>query len=149
FDIYRTLSGSTLYDSAGNALVNAVPQANPSGALERYIRLLDHSSTPTPNTSGNDYLAGGPGDDRLFGELGDDTIQGDGSILAKYKGGAPVSAVRDASGNLIVNPSFEAATDGDDYIEGGGGNDVIFGGLGQDDIIGGSSNLFGLTTPGL
>ena len=39
-----------------------------------------------------------------------------------------------------------AATDGDDYIEGGGGNDVIFGNLGQDDIIGGSSSLFSLTT---
>ncbi len=36
-------------------------------------------------------------------------------------------------------PSTEAATDGDDYIEGNGGNDVIFGNLGQDDIIGGSS----------
>ena len=44
-------------------------------------------------------------------------------------------------------PAVEAATDGDDYIEGGGGNDVIFGGLGQDDIIGGSSDLFGLTRP--
>ncbi|HTE37397.1 MAG TPA: hypothetical protein VK630_12710, partial [Reyranella sp.] len=44
-------------------------------------------------------------------------------------------------------PSAEAATDGDDYIEGNGGNDVIFGNLGQDDIIGGSSNLFSLANP--
>src|SRR5205807_923621 len=58
----------------------------------------------------------------------------------------PAGAYRDAGGNLIVNPSFEAATDGDDYIEGGGGNDVIFGDLGQDDIIGGSSDLFSLST---
>ena len=49
------------------------------------------------------------------------------------------------SGALTVNPSFEGAGDGNDYIEGGGGNDVIFGGLGQDDIIGGSSDLYGLT----
>jgi len=42
-------------------------------------------------------------------------------------------------------PSFEASTDGDDYIEGNGGNDVIFGNLGQDDIIGGSSDLYNLT----
>jgi Ca2+-binding RTX toxin-like protein len=48
------------------------------------------------------------------------------------------------SGDLTVNPSFEGAGDGNDYIEGGGGNDVIFGGLGQDNIIGGSSDLFGL-----
>ena len=40
--------------------------------------------------------------------------------------------------------SSEAATDGDDYIEGGVDTDVIFGDLGQNDIIGGSSNQFGL-----
>jgi Ca2+-binding RTX toxin-like protein len=40
--------------------------------------------------------------------------------------------------------SFEAASDGDDYIEGGSGNSVIFGNLGQNDIIGGNSNMFGL-----
>ena len=45
---------------------------------------------------------------------------------------------------LIVNPSFEAETDGDDYIEGNAGSDVIFGTLGQDDMIGGSSDLFSL-----
>ena len=41
------------------------------------------------------------------------------------------------------------ASDGDDYIEGGGGDDLIFGNLGQDDIVGGSSSLFGLTSPEL
>ena len=49
------------------------------------------------------------------------------------------------AGTLTVNPTFEGAGDGNDYIEGGGGNDVVFGGLGQDDIIGGSSDLYGLT----
>src|SRR5678815_5013515 len=38
----------------------------------------------------------------------------------------------------------EAASDGDDYMEGNGGNDLMYGGLGQDDMIGGSSALFGL-----
>ena len=53
-----------------------------------------------------------------------------------------------ALGALHVNPSFEAPTDGNNYIEGGGGaNTVIFGGTGQNDIIGGNSNLFSLTTP--
>src|SRR5262249_53272462 len=73
-------------------------------------------------------------------------IQGDGSI-ASALAGSPVGAFRDATGALVVNPSFEAATDGDDYIEGGGGNNVIFGGLGQGDIIGGNSDLFSLKTP--
>src|SRR5207248_504463 len=50
-------------------------------------------------------------------------------------------------GDLRVRSSFEAVSDGDDYIEGNGGNDVIFGNLGQDDIIGGSSDLFALTLP--
>ena len=44
----------------------------------------------------------------------------------------------------MLHASFEAGTDGDDYIEAGGGSDVVFGGLGQDDIIGGSSELFTL-----
>ena len=55
-----------------------------------------------------------------------------------------VKASRDSDQLLDVIPSFELATDGDDYIEGNGGADVIFGNLGQDDIIGGSSMLFGL-----
>jgi hypothetical protein len=44
-----------------------------------------------------------------------------------------------------VYPSFEAPTDGDSYIEGGGGDDVVFGNLGQNDIVGGSSSFFSLT----
>jgi Ca2+-binding RTX toxin-like protein len=54
---------------------------------------------------------------------------------------------RDEDGLLVINPSFSAETDGDDYIEGGPGSDTIFGNLGQDDIIGGSSSLFGLDDP--
>jgi len=48
-----------------------------------------------------------------------------------------------------ASASFEAAGDGDDYIEGNSGDDVIFGNLGQDDIIGGSSSLFSLIGPDL
>ncbi|HSC16539.1 MAG TPA: hypothetical protein VLI71_15540 [Gammaproteobacteria bacterium] len=57
---------------------------------------------------------------------------------------SPVGADRDAAGYLVVTPSVELASDGDDYIEGNGGADTIFGNLGQDDIVGGSSALFGL-----
>src|SRR5439155_17302615 len=84
------------------------------------------------NSFGNDYIAGGGGSDEIFAQLGNDTVQGDGSITS----GAGAS--RDANNNLILTPSAEAATDGDDYIEGGCGNDTIFGGLGRGDIIGGS-----------
>jgi Ca2+-binding RTX toxin-like protein len=72
-------------------------------------------------------------------------IQGDGSVESRLAG-APVYAYRDADNELQLNPSFEADTDGDDYIEGGGGSDVVFAGLGQDDVVGGSSSLFGLDT---
>lgn len=123
---------------------------------------------------GDDYIAGGAGHDMIFGQLGDDTIQGDGSIesavgpetvmvnriVTVQDDLTPVYARRVQEGTmwlaprvqvprkvLEINFSFEAATDGDDYIEGGGGNDTIFGGLGQDDIIGGSSSLFTLVTP--
>ena len=99
----------------------------------------------------------------IFGGLGNDTIQGDGSIdlvsagsaSACTAGGHPgsatvasrVGACKDASYNMLLNPSVDSSSDGDDYIEGGGGDDVIFGNQGQDDIVGGSSNFFGLTTP--
>ena len=91
---------------------------------------------------GNDYLAGGAHDDTIFGQLGADVIQGDGSI------DLTVGASRPA-GDLVLLPSAEAASDGDDYIEGGGGVDVVFGNLGRDDIIGGSSSLFSLDAKNL
>ena len=60
----------------------------------------------------------------------------------------PHAGAGDPTAPLTIRPSVDnRATDGDDYIEGGGGNDVIFGNLGQDDIVGGSSDLFSLTTP--
>lgn len=109
---------------------------------------------------GDDYIAGGADDDMIFGQLGDDVVQGDGSIesaiaVSSVLVGASRGAASDlqltpdfttkALGALTVVPSFEAATDGDDYIEGNGGIDTIFGNLGQDDIVGGSSSLFSLT----
>ena len=87
-------------------------------------------------------------------------IQGDGGI-EDADGGSATSAPRaarrlrrdstggvsDPIGPLTVVASFEAGTDGEDYVEGGGGNDVIMGGLGQDDLVGGSSAHFNLVTP--
>ena len=121
---------------------------------------------------GNDYIAGGQGDDTLLGELGADVIQGDGSIdFVAYRSTydaagkvvttnavgsrGRVGASRGAdgtfddgssTGTLTWYASFDRpATDGHDYIEGGGGNDVLYGNQGQDDIVGGSSDFFGKT----
>jgi len=106
---------------------------------------------------GNDQLAGGQKHDLLFGQLGDDVIQGDGGMESAFAAASHAGASRtpdgavgtvvDLIGDLDVVPSFEAVTDGEDYIEGGGGNDIVFGGLGQDDILGGSSDFFSLTNP--
>ena len=126
---------------------------------------------------GNDYIAGGPANDLLFGQLGNDTIQGDGGIARAFArtvdnagetalsttvvtvhssasrspdgctGTPGTNLVCDYVGDIDIVPSFEALTDGEDYIEGNGGNDIVFGGLGQDDILGGSSDFFSLTTP--
>ena len=85
---------------------------------------------------GNDYLAGGANNDLLFGQMGDDVVQGDGGIESAFAGTSHVGASRtpdgcagvagvslvcDYVGDLDIVPSFEAAGDGEDYIEGNGG----------------------------
>jgi Ca2+-binding RTX toxin-like protein len=142
----RVLTGAKLYDGAGQVLIDRNAQfVDPDNiaAWANWVITLDAGLT---GLFGNDYLAGGQNNDKIFGQRGNDTIQGDGSIdSALLATPAPVGAFRDASNLLVVMPSVEAATDGDDYIEGGGENDVVFGNLGQDDIIGGNSNQHGLT----
>ncbi|KAA5541791.1 hypothetical protein FYK55_16405 [Roseiconus nitratireducens] len=166
----RVLQGTQIYGTTAgndglslvNELVDGVPQfIDPRGGTQYHIRLIDHSDTveaSRPEWFGNDYIAGGGGDDELFGQLGHDVIQGDGKIGTDPRtdlsviafDGAPTTfgAFRDGTvddeSSLIISPSLELASDGDDYIEGNGGQDVLFGNLGQDDLIGGSSNLFGL-----
>ena len=154
----RVLIGSVIYGESIQAGTDAIAQVtdasqpNPTGVKSRVIELFDHSDTPAPGTHGNDYLAGGPDNDLIFGQLGDDVVQGDGAVddgalpfnASTYVPGMrmDVGAAR-LNGLLVVSPSVEATSDGDDYIEGNGGNDVIFGNLGQDDIVGGSSSLYG------
>jgi Ca2+-binding RTX toxin-like protein len=150
---FRALAGTVIYDANGLPRVSGPfaqsIQPVPGGRPAWSDWTMTFDQTLTASHFGDDYIAGGAGNDEIFGQLGNDTIQGDGSIDLSMTNGKRVSALRDASNLLLINPSFEAATDGDDYIEGNGGNDVIFGNLGQDDIIGGSSNLFSLSTPAL
>ncbi|MCH5377199.1 MAG: hypothetical protein JJ992_24820, partial [Planctomycetes bacterium] len=161
---FQSLIGTQIYSTSASNLAGvdqvdgtARDYRNPDGSsppgwASWQIQELFHTTaiqTANDNSFGDDYLAGGAGDDMIFGQLGNDTIQGDGSIEFASAGNfaalnTRVGAARDASNTLLLNPSFEAATDGDDYVEGNGGNDVIFGGLGQDDLIGGSSDLFAL-----
>ncbi|MGB7818284.1 MAG: Calx-beta domain-containing protein, partial [Ornithinibacter sp.] len=188
----RALVGSTIYGTDiaggtdGHALVTETWQNDPMGGTQYSITLLDHSDDieqipddPALRLWGDDYLAGGAGDDEIFGQLGRDVIQGDGQVdsyrdaagtmhylvfVASTYGttaagprpellpdgptGTRIGAWRLAdqslADTLVVHPSIERATDGDDYIEGNGGADTIFGNLGQDDIVGDSSDLYGL-----
>ncbi|HEX5279640.1 MAG TPA: hypothetical protein VFW28_06150 [Micropepsaceae bacterium] len=186
---FQTLQGTQIYSTAtatdGQDLADGAPQLDPRGNLEPrlhftygpswgdyQITLVGHSDSAQNFTSytGNDYIAGGQGDDSIFGELGNDVVQGDGSIdFVAYQN------TYDANGNVVVNSNLRGrvgasrgadgtfdggastglltwyasydspSADGNDYIEGGGGSDVIFGNQGQDDIIGGSSDLFAKT----
>ena len=165
-DLDAALGAGATYDNSGVLLVLAVAQnyldrsVAPTFWQEYDVRQLWHDLTiqagsdgvAGPNSFGGDYIAGGGGDDQIFGQLGNDVIQGDGDIDARPDG-VKVGVERvldtgvpylDPLGLLVIHESFEAVTDGDDYIEAGGGADMVFGGLGQDDVIGGSSSLFTL-----
>src|SRR5262249_43755090 len=107
---------------------------------------------------GNDYIAGGGGDDEIFGQLGNDVIQGDGSIdITNFQSQLPdellaswldntstvasgvvgannvafrdlVGAGRDNLNNLYVHPSVDNP--------GTDGDDYIEGGPGVDTVFG-------------
>ncbi|MGY3658239.1 hypothetical protein [Bradyrhizobium sp. USDA 376] len=158
-----------------NGLPQADPRGHGSWG-DYLITLFDHGNTTVlapAGSYGNDYIAGGAADDMIFGEMGNDVAQGDGSIeyvshtlIDNGDGTAGYSTAiggrvgvlnvaaniagnpfRDATNALFLRPSFDGASDGQDYIEGGGDNDILFGNQNQDDLIGGSSDLFSLNTP--
>jgi hypothetical protein len=105
--------------------------------------------------TGNTFTGGAPVSVQIFAPgnvpLGTVTAQAGTSPVYAFRGPsiqllvAPGQTTT-ALGALYVQASTEAASDGNDYIEGGAGNDTVFGGLGQDDIVGGSSDMFSLTT---
>src|SRR5205823_14234924 len=71
--VARQLAGSTIYDANDQALVTSTFRLNPDGVEGRDITLFDQSfaiESGAPYLFGDDYLAGGPGDDVIFGELG-------------------------------------------------------------------------------
>ena len=71
-----------------------------SGHAEYVIHLLDHSDdiqANRPELFGNDYIAGGAGEDEIFGQLGNDVIQGDGTIGVGWL---------DAAGSLLDQAGY-------------------------------------------
>jgi hypothetical protein len=68
---------------AGQDQTNGVAQLDPRGHAawgDYKITLFDMGKTTPQNSFGNDYIAGGAGDNEIFGEMGSDVVQGAGSI---------------------------------------------------------------------
>src|SRR5262249_11905754 len=158
---FRALGGTQIYDTstntnAGAALVTTVSQVDPHASTfwgDLRISLND-------SNAGDDYIAGGGGDDEIFGQLGNDVIQGDGSIDITFGAQLPagltanwvdntstvasgvvgknnvdfrnlVGAGRDNLNNLYVHASV------DNYAGAGtDGDDYIEGGPGVDTVFG-------------
>ncbi len=84
-DFPTMCGGSWNQDNSGQLLVDGTPRPyrDPDGApwwAEYDVANLYHDfdadlGTKWAATFGNDYLAGGEGNDLVFGELGDDVIQ--------------------------------------------------------------------------
>lgn len=97
--------------------------------------------------NGNDRIQGGFGNDRLFGGTGNDTIRGqsgrdllDGGDGDDYLIGGPnADRLRGKDGNdsMLGDAQVPAASDGNDFMNGGPGNDAMAGGGGDDDMRGG------------
>ena len=84
-----------------DSLTTDIWQNDPSGITQFHIMLLDHSAdieANHPELFGNDFIAGGAGEDEIFGQLGDDIIQGDGTIGL----GANLPTRMDYADNLAV-----------------------------------------------
>jgi VCBS repeat-containing protein len=90
---------------------------------------------------GQDYIAGGVGDDTLFGEAGNDRILvGEGDNTGYGGSGNDQLAGRSGSDTLV-------GQDGNDALQGGSGSDVLIGddlddvnASGNDELVGGNGN---------
>src|SRR5205085_4860469 len=79
--LFRSLTGSVIYDTTTGASQAAGSQVDPQGAnwwSDFQITLIELIGATGP--FGNDYVAGGAGNDVIFGGNGDDVIQGDSSV---------------------------------------------------------------------
>lgn len=86
---------------------------------------------------GDDYINGGGGSDVLEGGSGDDTIEGDARL---YWGAVHSDSAADDVLKAAVSAPYQAYTENNDHIDGGGGQDLLIGGHGADVIYGGMEN---------
>jgi Ca2+-binding RTX toxin-like protein len=107
-----------------------------SGHAEYHIELLDHSDdiqAHRPELFGDDYIAGGAGEDEIFGQLGNDVIQGDGTVgvaagteFARNLAAAQLSLTR-SDGTLVDIAGFTAYGAYRDGASGGAAGDLAIG----------------------
>ncbi len=149
---FRALTADAIYTTTNSTIdanIGAEWQSDPADAIGRDIELVDHADTTAIGLYGADVMAGGADSDVMFGQLANDLMQGDGFIGADDGNAETITYLVTVEDDVDPDEDLyfnipEAASDGDDYMEGSGDDDLMFGGLGQDDIIGGNSALFGL-----
>jgi subtilisin-like proprotein convertase family protein/Ca2+-binding RTX toxin-like protein len=124
----QALVGTVIYGTTpgvndGRALVVGENRFdNPRGRIRFEIVLLDHNkdlgklTNPAARPWGNDYLAGGAGEDVIFGQLGNDVIQGDGTIgVAKVFNADGIEDVAAFARNLAAAQLSLTLMDGSTY----------------------------------
>ena len=133
---------------------NAIITRNVPSSAPADIVLFDvataSGSAIDPGTSGGDLIFGDEDADRIFGQGNGsqpadqsdplDNLDNDGDDIVDEDGPGWLGDV------IFGDGTVEAATDGDDYIEGNHGADLIFGGGAEDDLIGGGSATDGVIT---
>ena len=104
---FRVLSGAQIYSATGEVLVAGAAAAsaqanwqNIPGGSPKWSNWLITLDDGLASVYGNEYIAGGAGNDTLFGQRGSDVIQGDGSIYLQpgrlvYSSDSPQSAASD------------------------------------------------------
>ena len=89
--------------------------------------------------AGNDFLAGGFGDDHLYGGDGNDSIGGNDNDDVVY-GGSGNDYLTGDYGQLAYDSGYGAVVQGNDYLDGGDGDDWMQGESGNDQLYGGAGN---------
>ena len=129
------------------------PFTAPDTAAAVLIRTPSLVETVAGETSYDDWLEGGSGQDTASGGFGEDVVIGQslGDMLygndgddALYGGGVPGTgafgvSVYDADGNRFDANGNPLAED-DDMLDGGDGDDFLHGSAGHDHLIGGAGN---------
>ncbi len=100
------------------------------------------------NTTGNETVLGGNGDDSIFSGTGDDVLGGgNGNDLISTAGGNNTISGGNGDDTLVGGGGNDliSGDNGNDSIAGGGGNDTLIGGNGDDQLFGGDGQdvLFG------